>query len=241
MAFWKGHNPAQILSITYGVAQFGFYDRLNNFLRDNDYFEHHPKTRNFLCGAISGCFASFVINPIDVVRTRLISQDPGRGYKNSLHGLQRLWTEEGMRGMYRGIWPAIWQIAPNAGGQFMMYNVFGGMFREFEHRYHNLDDHDVLPAYELLICGGLAGITTKLAVYPLDLAKKRLQIQGFATNRTTFGKHFICNDAFNCLAKTAAHEGIKGLYKGLYPALLKAGFTTAFYFALYDEIVAILK
>lgn len=39
-----------------------------------------------------------------------------------------------------------------------------------------------------LVCGSLAGIGAKMFVYPLDVARKRLQIQGFQYGRIGFGK-----------------------------------------------------
>ncbi|XP_052898721.1 mitochondrial thiamine pyrophosphate carrier-like [Anopheles moucheti] len=236
-AFWKGHNPAQVLSIIYGVAQFSSYERFNHLLRTVDTFERHQSGRNFVCGALSGTFATVITLPLDVVRTRLISQDPGRGYRSSVQGLKLIYTYEGVRGLYRGLGPSVLQIAPLTGGQFMFYNIFGSMFRQ----YFNISANETLPAIELFICGGLAGLCTKLLVYPLDLAKKRLQIQGFAKSRQTYGRHFVCDNMFNCLYNIAKQEGMIGLYKGLYPALLKACFMSAFYFAIYDEMVLILN
>ncbi|XP_055531642.1 mitochondrial thiamine pyrophosphate carrier-like [Wyeomyia smithii] len=236
-AFWKGHNPAQVLSIIYGVSQFSSYEHCNHLLRKINTFEKHQNVRNFLCGALSGTVATVITLPLDVVRTRLISQDINRGYRNSVQGLKMIYVHEGLKGMYRGLGPAVLQIAPLTGGQFMFYNIFGSMFRQ----YFNISASETLPAIELLICGGLAGICTKLLVYPLDLAKKRLQIQGFAKSRQTYGRHFVCHSMFNCMYTIVKQEGFVGLYKGLHPALLKACFMSAFYFAIYDEMVWILN
>lgn len=100
-----------------------------------------------------------------------------------------------------------------------------------------------LPAWTLLIVGGFSGMCTKLMVYPFDLTKKRLQIQGsFDKHHQTFGLHFKCQGLMSCLIKTVQFEGILGLYKGLWPSLIKAGVTTSLHFAFYDKILwTILK
>ncbi|XP_062550184.1 mitochondrial thiamine pyrophosphate carrier-like [Armigeres subalbatus] len=237
LAFWKGHNPAQVLSLVYGVAQFSFYERFNLILRDMETFKGHDLARHFVCGACSGSFASLTIMPLDVIRTRVVSQDPGKGYKNAFTAVGTIYRVEGIRGLYRGMVPALLQIAPLAGGQFMFYNLFGSFVRRLEH----LDENTTLPPTELLLCGGLAGLTTKLIVYPLDLAKKRLHIQGFSQNRQTFGKHFVANRLFQCLYQVCRDEGIQGLYKGLNPSLLKAAITSAFYFAIYDRLLLVFN
>lgn len=38
------------------------------------------------------------------------------------------------------------------------------------------------------VCGGIAGVSAKIAVYPLDVLKKRAQIRGSETVRRHFGK-----------------------------------------------------
>lgn len=235
--FWRGHNPAQVLSIAYGISQFWFYEQINFSTKHIRYFEDHDEFRHFMCGAAAGTFATIIANPIDVVRTRLIAQDRSKGYKNSVQGLKVIIREESFRGLFRGLGPSLLQIAPMSGSQFMFYNFFGDSLKSYLH----MSKSEMLPAWELLIVGGLTGCCAKFIVYPLDLAKKRMQIQGFGHHRKSFGKHFVCNGLLDCISMTARNEGLKALYKGLYPTMLKSGATTALHFVFYDEIVKFLS
>lgn len=234
--FWRGHNPAQVLSICYGISQFWFYEQIHFSAKHIKYFEDHSDMRHFVCGAAAGSFATIVANPIDVVRTRLIAQDRSKGYRNSLQGLKVIMREESYRGLFRGLGPSLLQIAPLSGSQFMFYNFFGDALKQYLH----MAKSEMLPAWELLIVGGLTGCCAKFIVYPLDLSKKRMQIQGFAHHRKSFGKHFVCDGLLDCLAMTVKNEGMRALYKGLGPTMLKSGATTALHFVFYDEIVKFL-
>ncbi|XP_065088038.1 mitochondrial thiamine pyrophosphate carrier-like [Ochlerotatus camptorhynchus] len=237
LAFWKGHNTAQVLSLAQGVAQFTFYERFNGILRELTAFEGHDRTRNFVCGACSGSFAAFTIMPLDVIKTRLVSQDPAGGYRNAFHAVRSIYQHEGIRGMYRGLTPAIIQMAPLTGGQFMFYNLFGNAMKRIE----ELPQDALLAPAELIICGALSGLCTKLLVYPLDLVKRRLQIQGFSKGRQTYGKHFICRHMFQCIYRVVHTEGFRGLYKGLSSSLLKASITSAIFFTIYDKLLYLLN
>lgn len=77
---WKGHIPAQLLSVFYGLGQFAAYDQLNRIGRHVGVLHDHPNIRHFMCGGIAGAIGNTVSTPFDVVRTRIIAQDHGRGY-----------------------------------------------------------------------------------------------------------------------------------------------------------------
>lgn len=64
----------------------------------------------------------------------------------------------------------------------------------------------------ILYSGAIAGIVSKTAVYPLDLCKKRLQIQKFGNARTTYGEHFVCNGMWDCMMKTVQRESYSGKF-----------------------------
>lgn len=77
---WKGHIPAQLLSVFYGLGQFAAYDQLNRAGRHIEFIDTHSDMRHFICGGIAGAIGNTVSTPFDVVRTRIIAQDHGRGY-----------------------------------------------------------------------------------------------------------------------------------------------------------------
>lgn len=124
LGFWKGHNPAQVLSIGYGVTQFSVYEFLKEKSQSSETLIQHPQLRSFMCGGAAGAVASVVATPLDVIRTRIIVQDQHKGYRNSIQATKFIYREDGLRGFYRGFVPSLWQIIPLAGLNFLFYNFY---------------------------------------------------------------------------------------------------------------------
>ena len=99
----------------------------------------------------------------------------------------------------------------------------------------------ILGTVESLVCGSGAGLCAKLIVYPLDLTKKRLQIQGFEHGRKGFGQNVAYHGMLHCLKTSIMQEGLLALYKGLSPSLLKAVVTSAMHFCVYEQTCELLQ
>lgn len=83
-ALWKGHVPAQGLSAMYGLVQFSSFEFLSSIVVCFYFVTFivfakvanrlSSKTSDFICGSLAGCVAMTCAMPLDVIRTRLVSQ-----------------------------------------------------------------------------------------------------------------------------------------------------------------------
>lgn len=232
VGFWKGHNPGQVLSITYGVVQFWAYEECKDYAKRLHFYHQNANLANFVCGSMAGGLGTIVVTPVDVIRTRLIAQDNSRGYPNTYRAFLTISQQEGMRGLYRGFGLSVLQVAPLTGINFMAYKFFCNTTVDI----FGLHSKSEIPALMTFFNGAMAGLIAKAVVYPLDLAKKRMQIQGFSEHRKNFGRHFVCTGIKSCFVETIQREGYRGMYKGMWPSVFKTALTSAMNFVVYDNL-----
>lgn len=232
---WKGHVPAQLLSIIYGMAQFYSYNIFMKTLQGMSKNEEQNHLMHFIAGAGAGGTATIVSFPFDTVRTRLVAQSNNHQvYNGVLHSCRSIVRHESPRVFFYGLYPTLLQIVPHTGLQFAFYEFL----TDFYKKYNSNTDISI---YNSMFSGSTAGFLAKTIVYPFDLARKRLQIQGFQQGRKGFGKFFQCNGLLDCLKVTIKEEGVRGLFKGLVPSQVKAAIATALHFTAYEQVLLLLK
>ncbi|KAB1264816.1 Mitochondrial thiamine pyrophosphate carrier [Camelus dromedarius] len=77
-AFWKGHIPAQLLSIGYGAVQFLSFELLTELVHRASVRDARDFSVHFVCGGLSACVATLAVHPVDVLRTRFAAQGEPR-------------------------------------------------------------------------------------------------------------------------------------------------------------------
>lgn len=222
-ALWKGHVPAQVLSIAYGVATFNTYE-----LSRRQIYKSFPRCKdligsagvNFFCGGMSGIVAVLVCQPLDVIRTRLVWQE-NFVYRGMFHAILQMIKENGIRTFYKGVVPALAMVYPYAGFHFAFYGFFRNSFKK-------LSGQDVPGKISQLVCGAASGVCSKLILLPTDNVKKRLQVAGFQGNTTFCG-------VYDCFRSVVKEQGYSALYRGASAALIKSGVVAGITFFTYEQ------
>lgn len=243
VAFWKGHAPAQLLSIVFGLVQFSSFELLTKIvwqqLPPYVTVDFRPIT-HFTCGGLAGCCATLASQPFDVIRTRFVAQGEPKAYKSMIDAVLQIVSKESPRALYRGLVPTLAQIAPQTGFQFGFYSLLTSIW-ELMFGGQKVNGVHQVGALQSLICGSGAGLCAKVAVYPLDLTKKRLQVQGFGYGRVVTGKFRTYKGFVDCLRSVAVNEGILAMYKGLSASILKAVVTAGIHFSTYEQFCSLFR
>jgi solute carrier family 25 thiamine pyrophosphate transporter 19 len=219
--FYRGNVPALILWIGYGVFQFTVVNTLKPV-----FLEHLPAEdlASFCAGGTAALSATLITHPFDVLRTRFAGQGIPKVY-TTMWGMV---VGSGLRGMYAGLSPSLLNVVPSMGFSFAFYGLISRSIMKF----------DMNVGMTSLISGGGAGFLTKALLYPLDITKKRLQMQGLARVEVTrCGETVQYKGLIDCLRKIVKYEGItSGLYKGFVPTTIKAIVSTSAVFVAYEHV-----
>ncbi|KAJ1807570.1 mitochondrial thiamine pyrophosphate transporter, partial [Coemansia sp. RSA 2599] len=233
---FKGNLSAEYLYLTYGGAQFVIFGAVEKTLKNIDGLP--KRARSFVGGALAGAMATSITYPFDLLRTRFIAQESTNRVHGSIVGAIRLIArEEGLRGFYRGLWPACLQIMPYMGIVFTSYDALGSGYRWIRRTLLASDSAATraLDSMQDAIIGGGSAVIGKCCVYPLDLVRKRLQIQGPHLHSYASGNVPMYSGMTNALVYIVRNEGFLSLFRGLTPALIKAAPASAAVFYFYGR------
>ncbi|KAG6664298.1 hypothetical protein CIPAW_02G083800 [Carya illinoinensis] len=102
---------------------------------------------------------------------------------------------------------------------------------------------DELSSFQQFLCGLMAGTCAKLVCHPLDVVKKRFQIEGLQRHPRygTRVEHHAYRNMIHAVRQILQLEGWAGLYKGIVPSTVKAAPATAITFVAYEYTSVWLK
>jgi len=207
--------------MTLNGCRLGFYDPLR--LSVNSLVLTHSPTNtsdprvkqlqslpvNIFSGAASGILGAAAGSPFFLVKTRLQSYSPflpvgtQHKYRNAVDGLGQIYRAEGVKGLYRGVVPAM--VRTGFGSSVQLPTYFFAKRRLVRHF-----DMKEGPALHLL-SSTASGFVVCCVMHPPDTVMSRMYNQ---TGNLYTG-------AFDCLYRTVKTEGILAVYKGFFAHLAR--------------------
>ncbi|KAJ5084305.1 hypothetical protein NUU61_008884 [Penicillium alfredii] len=213
--FMRGNGTNCIRIIPYSAVQFGSYNFYKRFAESAD--GDMTPMRRLVCGGAAGITSVTITYPLDIVRTRLsiqsasfaeLAKEPSEKLPGMFTTMVLIYKNEGgMVALYRGIAPTVAGVAPYVGLNFMTYESV---------RKHLTPEGDKNPSpYRKLLAGAISGAVAQTCTYPFDVLRRRFQIN------TMSGMGYQYTSIWDAVRVIVAEEGLRGLFKGIGPNLLK--------------------
>ncbi|XP_059427935.1 mitochondrial succinate-fumarate transporter 1 [Corylus avellana] len=233
-ALWKGLTPfATHLTLKYTLRMWS-NAMLQSAFKDSATGKLSNQAR-LLSGFGAGVLEALVIvTPFEVVKIRLQQQ---RGlspellkYKGPVHCARMIIREEGLRGLWAGAAPTVMRNGTNQAAMFTAKNAFDVLLWK-KHE----GDGKVLQPWQSMISGFLAGTAGPVCTGPFDVVKTRLMAQ------TREGGVLKYKGMIHAIRTIYAEEGLRALWKGLLPRLMRIPPGQAIMWAVADQVTGLYE
>uniref|UniRef100_A0A8D0BAX9 Mitochondrial glycine transporter n=2 Tax=Salvator merianae TaxID=96440 RepID=A0A8D0BAX9_SALMN len=177
----------------------------------------HPVLKAFVCGSISGTCSTLLFQPLDLLKTRLQTLQPslnGSGRVGMVTVLFKVVRTESILGLWKGVSPSFARCIPGVGIYFSTLYMT---------KQHFLQDHSPT-ALQSVFLGGVSRTVAVVCMLPITVVKTR-----YESGR--YGYESI----LGALKNISRSEGVRGLFSGLTPTLLRDAPFSGIYLMFYTQ------
>ncbi|RZC33877.1 mitochondrial ornithine transporter 1, partial [Asbolus verrucosus] len=226
---YAGTVPALAANITENSVLFfcyGFCQKFIQKLSDTPTIMELSTIQNATAGFLASFFSSVAITPCELIKCKLQAmyemqnQQAFLGQKVEKMGptelIRQIVREDGPVGLFRGLVPTLVREMP---GYFLFFGSYEGARELFTLPGQSKDD---IGLFKTMVAGAIGGASFWTLTYPVDVAKSRIQVTNSSMNM------------FSMIVKIGKEEGVKALYTGLKPTVLRTIPSTATLFVTYE-------
>ncbi|CAF1161062.1 unnamed protein product [Rotaria sordida] len=209
---------------------------------------HDGLGAKLLAGGLSCMFISTILNPMDVIKVVLQTQSQLKALDDHPHPVSDLVLHPSRtlypHARYHGAWHAAQSIYYEQGyGRGLMKGITASLLREASYSSIRMGLYDSIKAllapsgtgkdefsfWQKLVAGAGSGALGSFIATPTDLVKIRFQSYS-PRHKNPYKNTF---DAFYQIMKN--ENGIRGLYKGATPNVVRAAMVTSTQLSTYDQ------
>ena len=150
--------------------------------------------KNFIYGGSAGIISRTLTSPFE--RLKILRQIYPNEYKkfNLLQSLNYIRYNEGFKGFFKGNYTNCLRIFPQQAVTFSTFSYI-----------NNKISNNLEKKLSYFISGGISGIISYLAIYPLETIRSKLSVQTFDIKY---------NGVVDCFTKSLNKNGLSSLYRG---------------------------
>ncbi|KAL9105290.1 MAG: hypothetical protein Q9227_009505 [Pyrenula ochraceoflavens] len=218
------------------AIKFGAYEASKRALAK---IEGHNDPRHlhswsqFLAGGIGGVVSQCVVYPLDTLKFRMQCETVSGGIRgNALiaQTAQKMWSSTGFRAYYRGLPMGLAGMFPYSAIDLFVFENLKNLILGRRAKANRCHEEDVkLNNIETGCIGMFSGGVSATTVYPMNLIRTRLQAQGTVLHPPVYG------GIWDVTKKTIQNEGLRGLFKGATPNLLKVAPAVSISYIVYEN------
>lgn len=188
----------------------------------------------FIAGGIAACGAVTFTNPIEIVKTRMqlqgeLASHVTKVYKNPFQALGKIYHNEGIRGLQKGLVCAyIYQIGLN-GCRLGLYEPVRKAVNSVVFAGEDPVKKQSVPVN--VIAGATSGISGAIVGSPLFLIKTRMQSYSEAL---AVGDQTHYKSTLDGLVQIFKKDGVKGWFRGVDAAIIRTGMGSSVQLPIYN-------
>ena len=224
---WHGNVPGNLLYMGFAPINFFVYHSVLTHLADSSL---PAKIAASLAASSAATVATY---PLDLLRTVFASQGVPKPYptlSSAVSGLVRD-SHAGYAALFRGLSPSLAQTVPYVSLQLVLYEQVKEIAWE----------HGAIPWWASALLGGSVGGLAKMVFYPLDVIRKRMQVQNIPRAPGYGGRPTSYSSSWHCARSILASAGPRGFYQGAVPTLIKVVPSSLITFLAYEQSLKLLN
>ncbi|EAS34940.3 calcium dependent mitochondrial carrier protein [Coccidioides immitis RS] len=230
----NGLNVAKVMPES--AIKFGAYEASRRMFAGLE-GHHDPKqllpVSQFLAGGIGGMVSQCFVYPLDTLKFRMQCETVEGGLRGNrliIATARKMWSTNGVFAYYRGLQLGLIGMFPYAAIDLMTFEYLKSTL--ISRKAHLLRCHEEdapLSNFTTGAIGAFSGALSASMVYPLNVLRTRLQAQGTTQHKATY------TGIVDVARKTFESEGVRGLYRGLTPNLLKVVPSVSISYIVYEN------
>ncbi|XP_062841667.1 probable mitochondrial glutathione transporter SLC25A40 [Trichomycterus rosablanca] len=221
-ALWSGLPPTLVMAVPATVIYFTAYDQLCAAFRLQ--MGERAEMAPLLAGAVARVGSATLISPLELIRTKLQSQR--QSYRELSAVIRSAVHTEGWLTLWRGLGPTLLRDVPFSAMYWYNYEKAKAWLCQ----YNKISE----PTFSItFISGAVSGSIASIATLPFDVVKTRRQVELGELQAKNLSPR-ASSSTYNVMKRIVAESGVRGLFAGFMPRLIKVAPACAIMISTYE-------